>query len=54
MADMTGPKEYKLSTGYSYYLFTLLFLLYLFNYVDRVIVTSLFPFIQKDWGLTDT
>ncbi len=54
MADMTGPKEYRLSKGYSYYLFTLLFLLYLFNYVDRVIVTSLFPFIQKDWGLTDT
>ncbi len=54
MADMTGPKGYRLSKGYSYYLFTLLFLLYLFNYVDRVIVTSLFPFIQKDWGLTDT
>ncbi|PKN34031.1 MAG: hypothetical protein CVU61_10600 [Deltaproteobacteria bacterium HGW-Deltaproteobacteria-19] len=54
MAEMTGPKEYKLSKGYSYYLFTLLFLLYLFNYIDRVIVTSLFPFIQKEWGLTDT
>lgn len=54
MTETTGPKEYRLSKGYSYYLFTLLFLLYLFNYVDRVIVTSLFPFIQKDWGLTDT
>ena len=54
MSDTNGSKEYKLSRGYSYYLFTLLFLLYLFNYVDRVVVTSLFPFIQKDWGLTDT
>jgi MFS family permease len=54
MTDPAGAKEYKLSRAYSYYLFTLLFLLYLFNYVDRVVVTSLFPFIQKDWGLTDT
>jgi len=54
MSDTNESKEYKLSRGYSYYLFTLLFLLYLFNYVDRVVVTSLFPFIQKDWGLTDT
>lgn len=36
------------------YIFILLFLLYLFNYVDRMIVTALFPFIQKDWGLSDT
>jgi len=40
--------------AYAYYVFTLLFLLYLFNYVDRLVVTALFPFIQKDWGLTDT
>ena len=51
---MTAPKEYKLSKRSSYYIFTLLFLLYFFDYVDRMIVTSLFPFIQKEWGLTDT
>lgn len=39
---------------YAYYVFALLFLLYLFNYMDRIVVTSLFPFIQKEWGLTDT
>ncbi len=38
----------------AYYIFTLLFLLYFFDYVDRMIVTSLFPFIQKEWGITDT
>jgi MFS family permease len=54
MNNMTAPKEYKLSKRSSYYIFTLLFLLYFFDYVDRMIVTSLFPFIQKEWGLTDT
>jgi MFS family permease len=51
---MTAPKEYKLSGFSTYYIFTLLFLLYFFDYVDRMIVTSLFPYIQKEWGLTDT
>ena len=54
MNNVIAPKEYKLSTRSSYYIFTLLFLLYFFDYVDRMIVTSLFPFIQKEWGLTDT
>ena len=54
MSDATQPKEYRMSKGYTYYLFALLFLLYFFNYIDRVIVTSLFPFIQKEYGLTDT
>jgi len=48
------PKEYKLSGVSTYFIFTLLFLLYFFDYVDRMIVTSLFPYIQKEWGLTDT
>jgi len=54
MTNMTAPKEYKLSTGSTYYIFTLLFLLYFFDYIDRTIVTSVAPFIQKEWGLTDT
>lgn len=54
MNNAPATKEYKLTTAYSYYLFALLFLLYFFNYIDRVIVTSLFPFIQKEWALTDT
>jgi MFS family permease len=53
MNDMTAPKEYKLSKGSAYYIFTLLFLLYFFDYVDRTVVTSLAPFIQKEWSLTD-
>jgi len=54
MSTVTAPKEYKLSKFSTYYIFTLLFLLYFFDYVDRMIVTSLFPHIRKEWGLTDT
>jgi MFS family permease len=53
MNSITAAKEYKLSKFGTYYIFTLLFLLYFFDYVDRMIVTSLFPYIQKEWGLTD-
>lgn len=54
MNEATIKKDHELTTGYAYYLFALLFLLYFFNYIDRVIVTSLFPFVQKEWNLTDT
>jgi MFS family permease len=54
MNTVTAPKEYKLSRFSTYYIFTLLFLLYFFDYVDRMIVASLFPYLQKEWGLTDT
>ena len=53
MNNLTAPKEYKLSKGYTNYIFILLFLLYFFDYVDRLVVTSLFPFIKADWGITD-
>ncbi len=45
---------YLLSKANSYYIFSLLFLLYMFDYIDRMVVVSLFPYLQKDWGLTDT
>lgn len=45
---------YLFSKGYTNYVFILLFLLYMFDYVDRMIVTSLFPFIKVEWNLTDT
>jgi predicted MFS family arabinose efflux permease len=45
---------YLVSKGYSYYVFALLFLLYMFDYIDRLVVVSLFPFLKRDWGLTDT
>ncbi|MBC2715408.1 MAG: MFS transporter [Desulfobacteraceae bacterium] len=42
------------SKGYSYYVFVLLFILFMFDYIDRMVVVSLFPFIKQEWGLTDT
>jgi len=45
---------YLLSKGYAYYVFILLFLLYLFDYVDRMVVVSLFPYLQQEWDLSDT
>jgi MFS family permease len=36
------------------FIFTLLFLLYMFDYLDRMVIVSLFPFLKSDWGITDT
>jgi MFS family permease len=51
----TGEKNegYLFSKGYSNYIFILLFLLYLFDYMDRVVISSLFPFLKAEWGLSD-
>ena len=48
------PNGFLLSKGHSYYVFILLFLLYMFDYIDRMVVVSLFPFLKTDWGLSDT
>lgn len=37
----------------AYFIFTLLFLLYMFDYIDRMVIVSLFPYIKQDWGLSD-
>ena len=42
------------SPSYRRYLFLLLFLLYLFDYMDRMVIVSLFPYLKADWGITDT
>lgn len=54
MSNQEIEKGYLFSKGYTNYVFILLFLLYMFDYVDRMVVTSLFPFIKEDWGLSDT
>ena len=54
---MTTPStaDYQASNNKSaYFTFTLLFLLYMFDYIDRLVISSLFPFLKQDWGLTDT
>lgn len=49
--DRTG---YLFTKSYSNYVFMLLFLLYLFDYADRMVVNSMFSFIQADWHITYT
>lgn len=45
---------YLFTPRYTNYVFSLLFLLYMFDYIDRMVVSSLTPFIQQDWGISDT
>lgn len=37
-----------------YFIFVLLFLLYMFDYIDRMVIVSLFPYLKMEWGITDT
>jgi len=45
---------YLFSKRYSNYVFILLFLLYMFDYIDRMVVTSMFTSIERDWGISHT
>jgi MFS family permease len=54
MKNSNVPPGYLFPKRYTNYVFSLLFLLYMFDYVDRMVVTSLFPFLKSDWQLTDT
>ncbi len=54
---MKNPEDrngYLFSKGYSNYVFILLFLLYMFDYIDRTVVTSMFTSIERDWGISHT
>ena len=52
MAD-NNSGEFLVPRAQAYYVFTLLFLLYLFDQADRYVITSLFPFLKAEWSLTD-
>lgn len=52
--SVSEPRDFEVSRGYAYYVFTLLFLLYLFNYVDRMVISALLPYLKVEWVLTDT
>jgi len=54
MKNQVKPEGYLFSKRYTNYIFILLFLLYMFDYIDRMVITSLFPFLKADWNLTDT
>lgn len=54
MKDPGDNKGYLFSKRYSNYVFVLLFLLYMFDYIDRTVVTSMFTSIEADLGITHT
>ncbi|MGD0342093.1 MAG: MFS transporter [Bacteroidales bacterium] len=54
MKNPENQQGYLYSKGYSNYVFMLLFLLYMFDYIDRMVVTSMFTHIEHDWGITHT
>ncbi len=54
MKTSKDPEGYLFSKRYTTYVFILLFLLYMFDYIDRVVVTSMFSLIEKDLGITHT
>jgi MFS family permease len=49
-----ADNNFLMSKGRSLYIFSLLFLLYMSDYIDRMVVVSLFPYLKTDWGLSDT
>ncbi len=54
MKNPDDRQGYLFSKGYSNYVFILLFLLYMFDYIDRMVVTNMFVSIEKDWGISHT
>jgi MFS family permease len=53
MTDQILP-GYLFPRKYTNYLFSLLFLLYMFDYIDRMVVSSLLPYIKAEFGTSDT
>ena len=54
MNKMENRSGYLFSKRYSNYVFLLLFLLYMFDYIDRMVVTSMFTSIENEWGISHT
>ncbi len=54
MGEEATSKSFHVSRAYSYYVFSLLFLLYMFDFTDRMVLSSLLPYLKEDWGLSDT
>ena len=49
---MISEYKPKLDSGYSYYVLSLLLIVYIFNFLDRQIIAILAPDIQKDLGIS--
>jgi len=45
--------DYLYSRGAAWFAFAMTMLLMIFDYVDRQVIVSLFPFLKSEWGLSD-
>jgi MFS family permease len=54
MIQIGDKKDYLVGKGWAHYFFILLFLITVIDYLDRMVVTALFPFMKTDLGLSDT
>jgi MFS family permease len=52
--QQTDKDGFLISKKYSWYVFGLLYLLYLFDYIDRLVISALFPYLKAEWGISDT
>lgn len=48
-----SPDNYLVSRGQAWFAFAMTFLLMMFDYIDRQIIVSMFPYLKSDWGLSD-
>jgi MFS transporter, Spinster family, sphingosine-1-phosphate transporter len=44
---------YLVSKSYAWLVFSMLYILYLFDFIDRQVISALFPYLKKEWGLSD-
>lgn len=51
---MSKLEEYPVNRSDARYIFVILFLLYVFDYIDRMTIAALFPYIKAAWKLSDT
>src|SRR4030095_11257779 len=54
MVPLEGSVRTEISSGYAGYVLGLLFVVYVFNFIDRQILTILLAPITRDLGLSDT
>jgi MFS family permease len=52
--EPTSPSPQRFSTGYSWYALSILVVCYLFNFIDRNILSILAEDVKRDLGLTDS
>jgi MFS family permease len=48
-----GPSGAGESKRYRYFVFALLFLMYMFDYMDRMVISALIPDLKREWGVSD-